>query len=262
MKKLNDADVVLLLDPSGPSKPGEHWYWTGWKYHRWPADVIRPGFRFYVADGPVNQRVIRCLLEVVRGGAFTYVTRSDFEEQGKRVTGWTPGDDDPHFDVLPTGTSAKPCTGVALRWKVVKKLGLPFPRQFTQTGWLKLDPKGVAAQALAFDHADLFEGGSRMVTHKRVERNPKLRQLARDHWTRKMGGSIRCLACGFSFEKKYGHEGEGFIEMHHTLPLARLNKRSRRSPEDLIPLCSNCHRIIHRRPGDPLTLKQLKGLLS
>lgn len=56
---------------------------------------------------------------------------------------------------------------------------------------------------------------------------------------------LRCEACGFSFVERYGERGKGFIEAHHTLPVAQLTKGSRTRVEDLALLCSNCHRMIH-----------------
>src|SRR5690606_17484139 len=124
-----------------------------------------------------------------------------------------------------------------------------------------LDQKRVAEQLDLAILADLTEGGSRLVTHKKMERNPKLRRLALQHWMRKMKGEVRCLACEFSFGDMYGRAGQGFIEMHHKRPLAELKSRTRQLPDDLIPLCSNCHRMVHRVAREPLTLSQLRGLL-
>ncbi|MEZ5168539.1 MAG: hypothetical protein R2695_19445 [Acidimicrobiales bacterium] len=38
--------------------------------------------------------------------------------------------------------------------------------------------------------------------------------------------------------------GEGFIECHHTVPLAEGGERVSRLSE--LALCANCHRMIHR----------------
>lgn len=59
-------------------------------------------------------------------------------------------------------------------------------------------------------------------------------------------GSIKCEACGFDFEKKYGVIGKGFCEVHHDVPLSERRHASKTELSDLVILCSNCHRMIHR----------------
>lgn len=61
-----------------------------------------------------------------------------------------------------------------------------------------------------------------------------------------------CHACGFDFGKFYGRVGDGFIEVHHRTPVSRIGSGYVVNPiEDLVPLCSNCHQIVHRE--DPPT---------
>ena len=54
-----------------------------------------------------------------------------------------------------------------------------------------------------------------------------------------------CQVCGTNFEKTYGDLGKAFIEVHHLYPVAQ-GERQVNPIEDLIPLCSNCHSMIHR----------------
>jgi len=70
-------------------------------------------------------------------------------------------------------------------------------------------------------------------------RSAKLRQIAR------MGATPNCDVCGFDFKKVYGRLGEGYIEVHHQLPLHASGPRETRL-SDLVLLCANCHRMIHR----------------
>ncbi|BBE34805.1 MrcB family domain-containing protein [Sphingosinicella microcystinivorans] len=78
--------------------------------------------------------------------------------------------------------------------------------------------------------------------HKRIERNRRLAKKA------KTIHGYACKACGFDFAKKYGKIGEGFIEAHHLLPLAKLKgqKVPLNAKKDFTVLCSNCHRMIHK----------------
>ena len=55
-----------------------------------------------------------------------------------------------------------------------------------------------------------------------------------------------CMACGFDFFEVYGELGAGYIEAHHTLPVRDLKSYARTKLSDLVPLCANCHRVIHR----------------
>ena len=98
---------------------------------------------------------------------------------------------------------------------------------------------------------EAIEGRLRTVTHINRERDPKLRKRKIEKVLADKG-SLSCEACGFDFATRYGSHGEGFIEVHHTKPLATLTEASRITLDDLALLCSNCHRMIHRNPKTPL----------
>jgi len=59
--------------------------------------------------------------------------------------------------------------------------------------------------------------------------------------------SYDCWVCGFNFEKTYGEIGAEFIEAHHTKPVSALKEEEQVSTKDLVPVCSNCHRMIHSK---------------
>lgn len=72
-----------------------------------------------------------------------------------------------------------------------------------------------------------------------------------------------CFGCGFNFEKIYGSHGKGFIHIHHIKPVSQFEKPQKVNPEtDLIPLCPNCHAMIHRNRNKTLSLEELKTLIS
>ncbi|MBW9052263.1 winged helix-turn-helix domain-containing protein [Rhizobium mesosinicum] len=58
----------------------------------------------------------------------------------------------------------------------------------------------------------------------------------------------QCAACDFNFLDFYGERGRGYIEAHHSIPISSTEFRGRTKLSDLIPLCANCHRMVHRRP--------------
>jgi 5-methylcytosine-specific restriction protein A len=63
---------------------------------------------------------------------------------------------------------------------------------------------------------------------------------------------INCHCCSFNFSDFYGKElGWGFIEIHHKKPIFKykdddIENTLARAVLNLIPACSNCHRMIHR----------------
>jgi HNH endonuclease len=123
--------------------------------------------------------------------------------------------------------------------------------------------RGAAVPADPGDLADLLwtlEGKPVLKTHLTRERSASLRSAAREYW-RSQQGSLRCIACQFSFGNRYGPAGEDFIELHHVLPLGSHTKAQRNTARDLIPLCSNCHRMIHRNLNAPMSLKELRTIL-
>ena len=106
---------------------------------------------------------------------------------------------------------------------------------------------------------DFPEGRQAFVTHRKRERNPALIRAAKAN-ALKAFGRLSCHACGFDFGEVYGRFGEGFIEAHHTIPVSELNDDSTSSVNDIALVCSNCHRVLHRR-RPWLRIEQLKELL-
>ena len=103
------------------------------------------------------------------------------------------------------------------------------------------------------------EGRAVMRLHLAVERNRELAQAKKESVLR-MAGRLRCEACGFDFAKLYGQLGRGYIECHHTIPFSKLRGLRRTRLSDLALVCSNCHRMLHRRDG--LRIAGLRDLLE
>ena len=108
---------------------------------------------------------------------------------------------------------------------------------------------------------EAIEGRLRTVTHINRERDPRLRQKKINKVLAEKG-RLACEACGFDFATRYGDHGEGFIEVHHTQPLATLTEASRITLDDLALLCSNCHRMVHRKKHHWLTMAELRALVQ
>ena len=103
-------------------------------------------------------------------------------------------------------------------------------------------PAGVADVDLDGLGAD--EGRVLQRLHLRRERDPKLRRKVIEAYKRRHA-VVACEACGFNFQRVYGDRGTDYIECHHRTPL-HVSGPTRTRPEDLMLLCSNCHRMIHR----------------
>jgi 5-methylcytosine-specific restriction protein A len=99
------------------------------------------------------------------------------------------------------------------------------------------------------------EGSVKDYYGKRYERDPNNRRRAIE-----LHG-INCVICGFDFEEKYGDRGRGYIEIHHTKPLSSFDEEQIVDPKtDLVPVCSNCHRMIHRRRNRVLSFEEMKRI--
>lgn len=109
---------------------------------------------------------------------------------------------------------------------------------------------------VAVDYTVGKEGQKKQIYTTRYERNPKLRKMAiQIH-------GLKCMACGFDFEERYGQRGEGYIEVHHVVPLANQEEQIQVNPyTDLVTLCANCHRIVHRKKNEILSLEELKNII-
>lgn len=99
------------------------------------------------------------------------------------------------------------------------------------------------------DEVEVPEGRLRYRQHRVRERSPKLRRKKIEEVFRR-GGAVACEICDFDFAHTYGVRGEGFIECHHIRPLSDAGASTTRL-RDLALVCSNCHRMIHRRSPWP-----------
>ena len=104
------------------------------------------------------------------------------------------------------------------------------------------------------------EGKIKFVLHTTKERNQKVvtlkKKLAYDK-----NPLMPCEICGTSFKEKYGEIGDGFIEAHHIYPISELTEETETHINDLILVCSNCHKIIHQKRLW-LTIENMQTLLN
>ncbi len=101
------------------------------------------------------------------------------------------------------------------------------------------------------------EGNKKSYYTTKYERNPMLRRKAIE-----IHKPI-CYVCKFDFYEKYGELGKGYIEVHHKVPLANIDGVVEVNLEtDLVCLCANCHRMIHRSRKEILTVEALAQIVN
>jgi len=96
--------------------------------------------------------------------------------------------------------------------------------------------------------------------HKYKERDRKIVKKKKEK-VLQVTGKLKCEGCGFDFKENYGPRGDGYIECHHKKPVSEIKKGEKTKLNDLIVLCSNCHRMVHRKKPW-LTPVQLKELIN
>jgi 5-methylcytosine-specific restriction endonuclease McrA len=92
--------------------------------------------------------------------------------------------------------------------------------------------------------------------HIQRERNGYLAIL------RKQKDEFKCQVCRMRFEDVYGPIGRDFAEAHHIVPLSKIKGATLTRVDDLITVCSNCHRMLHRLDGEQGDLQKLKKMVK
>ncbi|MTI16200.1 restriction endonuclease [Rhodobacteraceae bacterium RKSG542] len=101
------------------------------------------------------------------------------------------------------------------------------------------------------------EGEEKTRTTTVYERDRRLRAAAIRHH------GVNCAACGFNFGDFYGKYAEGYIQVHHINPLSHLDGPVDVDPKtDLVPLCANCHAVVHYKPQQVLSVTDIKALIA
>lgn len=100
-----------------------------------------------------------------------------------------------------------------------------------------------------------LEGAAVRVLVNRYERDRR----ARDECVAHHGAA--CAVCGFEFDCEYEGVGEGFIHVHHIVPLGTLGRQYHIDPiNDLIPVCPNCHAMLHWGASPP-SIEELRQMV-
>lgn len=107
-----------------------------------------------------------------------------------------------------------------------------------------------------FENEELLEGKLIRVLVNRYERNSAARSICINYC------GAKCTICSFDFGLAYGPEAEGFIHVHHLIPIASIGDEYEIDPvKDLVPVCANCHAVIHIG-GDCRSIAEVRLLWS
>lgn len=100
-----------------------------------------------------------------------------------------------------------------------------------------------------------LEGAQKQILCNRYERNPK----ARARCIAAQGTA--CKVCGFDFGIAFGEAFAGKIEVHHIKPISEIGEEYVVDPlRDLVPVCPNCHRMLHSKANGVYTVEDLKEM--
>lgn len=113
----------------------------------------------------------------------------------------------------------------------------------------------------------ITEGHQSITNNTSRKRSQKLRKAAINYYKSQNNGKLQCCVCGFCFEEHYSEIGNDFIEIHHEYPISQLSdeefdKHLSDALANVKPVCSNCHRMLHRNPKKLLSIEELKTLLK
>lgn len=111
--------------------------------------------------------------------------------------------------------------------------------------------------------SESIEGRSILRQHRARERSTRLIKIKKDSFKAEHGGEVFCEVCHFDFSQHYPTElGDGYIEAHHLIPLSQKQEPSPTRLEDLMLICSNCHRMVHRSKDVDRNLQLLQEHFS
>lgn len=141
--------------------------------------------------------------------------------------------------------------GVSLSRKTFEGTGGIYVRRGA-TSLSSLRPRGEEQEEA---QEAFYEGAPVEVWQTKYERDPRARKACLDHH------GYACRVCLMDFEARFGSIGRAFIHVHHIHPLSLIGSRRRVDPiVDLVPLCPNCHAMIHKLPL-PQTVEALRARL-
>lgn len=102
----------------------------------------------------------------------------------------------------------------------------------------------------------LTEGALKKISVNAYERNKKAREKCLE------AHGYSCAVCEFDFQSIYGAIGKNCIHVHHLTEISTIGKKYVIDPiKDMVPVCPNCHYIIHRRKP-AFSISEVRAMLK
>lgn len=144
-------------------------------------------------------------------------------------------------------------SGIRINDEVVKELEAKW-RALNKNRLVHKDE--VSNEFEVIDSQKIVEGAKRQIIVNAYERSSEARKKCIAHY-----GS-KCIICGFDAGEIYGEAFIGKIHVHHIKPLSEIKDEYIVNPiNDLIPVCPNCHMILHSK-DKPYTPNEIKIILN
>ncbi len=138
--------------------------------------------------------------------------------------------------------------GIAIAPDVAVELEIAWDEHVRLHGLDPIRPGCESGMANSF----YAEGRRHTVVASRLERSAAARRACIQ------SRGCRCLVCGVDFGEFYGIMGRGFIHVHHEEMLAGPRGERHTNPlDDLVPVCPNCHAMLHHE-NPPLAVAELR----
>jgi len=109
----------------------------------------------------------------------------------------------------------------------------------------------------ADDQLESYMEGSKTLRYVTTyERDPRYRKQALAIH------GLKCKACDVDMGERYGAYAQGLIHVHHVVPVSTYEQPKPIDPAtDLVPVCPNCHAVIHRKKTATLSIIDVRQLL-
>lgn len=143
-------------------------------------------------------------------------------------------------------------SGISIKQEVVDALETSWFNFIRENNYIK---NSFLSNDVVNEMTESFqEGKHKEILQTRYERNPQARKTCLKHH------GYSCKICDFNFENFFGEVGKGFIHVHHINPISDIRREYEIDPKnDLIPVCPNCHAIIHtKKPA--FTIEEIKRI--
>jgi len=209
------------------------------------VEKMQPGDTIYVKDGPqiVGKGTIVGPYYFDRDSKIRIPEEPDFPFQHLRRIRW-----EDRFEPVVIDLQASQSTVLELRGERLLKLETLIVKR------MRMEAK--TSRQSNIDRV-YSEGGVKEVVTEIGDRSAALRNDAIQLY-----GTI-CEVCDFDFGKTYGDLGKGFIEVHHLRPISSSKRHVIQTAlEDVVVVCANCHRMLHRHGANPLAIESLRKIVS